>query len=275
LPVVGLAARLVFYDRYQVAMGPAAEQASKCAGLVRIEWVNAAAEKGLCSAECRDALRRERVQLVTMRADEIPLPDAWRKADPTLAAKLADGFRDALPAGLPAGTHTKIKEVLPHLTSFLDLAAQSGLFSACDNLLEKDLQRAVRDHLRSRELDTQEGAEFNGGETDLLLAREIVVENKVADRLADPLAAGPHYAWQARRYAMAVCSRVTVVVLAYRPSKEGAHWPPYQRISVSRVEDGPDGHVQIRLAVPWSYPLPSEAKKPKVPVPYIAPSQAS
>jgi HD superfamily phosphohydrolase len=265
LPLVSLAARVVFFERYQVVMTAAAEQASKCAGLVRAEWIEAAAEKGQSSAECREALRNERSRLVSFRADDIPLPEAWRKADPVLAAKLAASFRDALPAGLPASVHKRVKDVLPHLASFLDMAAKDGLFAGCEKLLEKDFQAEVRRHLRSREVDTLDGAEFGGGETDLVLFRDVVVENKVAGDVANPMASGPHYAWQARRYAMAICSRVTFVLLAYRPSSEKAHLPAYQRISVSPIEGAPDGHVQVRLAVPWGYPVPHDAKKPNAP----------
>jgi hypothetical protein len=69
--------------------------------------------------------------------------------------------------------------------------------------------------------------------------------------MADPFEAGPHYVWQARRYSIAVSSRVSFVVLAYRPAGENAILPKTQRIAVAQPESAPVGRVQIRVVVPW------------------------
>ena len=98
---------------------------------------------------------------------------------------------------------------------------KGGTWNSSEDLPEAELQVKLRDHLRSRGTTVTEGAEMGGGETDLVLYDRIVVENKIRrEKTRDPFEAGAHYAWQARRYSRALCSKVVFVVLGYRPSDE-------------------------------------------------------
>ena len=139
-------------------------------------------------------------------------------------------------------------------------AKQTGLLKT---LAEKELQRFLKDHLRSREVDVQEGTEIGGGESDLVLPGPLIVENKVRENTADPFEVGQHYVWQARRYSIPISSRVSFVVLAYRPADEYTILPMSRRIAVAIPDSGPKGHVQIRVVVPWGEGVPSSAKAPK------------
>ncbi|WP_406698383.1 hypothetical protein V5E97_05925 [Singulisphaera sp. Ch08] len=262
IPLISLAARIVFYDRFQIAMTTSAEHAAKCMGVVRTEWIDQTAAAGACSAECLAALREERPRLVPIREEDVLLPDEWRTADPTLARRLAEGFQDAVPAGFPASVHNAIRDAIPSLASFLDMTEQGGTFIGLDKLSERELQSRLRDHLRSRSIRIVEGSEVGGGETDLLLPGELVIENKVAGEVAKPLDYGPNYCWQGRRYSIAVCRKVVFVVLGYRPANEEAILPLTSRLVVEPIGSGPDALAQVRIVVPWGHSVPSRVKAP-------------
>ena len=96
-----------------------------------------------------------------------------------------------------------------------------------------------------------------GGETDLILHDRIVVENKVGkEKVGNPFERGPHYAWQARRYSMALCSRVVFVVFAYRPADEAARMPLPDRIHARAMAEEQEERCEIRIVVPWGGDVP-------------------
>jgi hypothetical protein len=204
----------------------------------------------------------QRPRLISFETEDFILPDSWRKIDPSLVERLATGFQAALPHGVTAELRNAIVEALRHLTLFVDMAEKDGLFLSEKDLQEERLQAELRRHLRSREVEVHEGEALGGGKTDLLLPGDIVVENKVRDRTADPLQTGPHYSWQARRYAQAVCRQVAISVVAYQPASEGARLPLNQRIIVRRLEGAPEDCAEVRLVIPWGEPVPSHAKAP-------------
>jgi hypothetical protein len=268
VPLVALATKLVFLRRFKVTMTEQADLASKTYGRVKADWFQRAVEQKLCTEEEASLLRGEqRPLLVFLEPEDFALPDAWRK-DPSLTENLAHNFKDALPQGMTAELRTSIITAIQHLALFADMAEKDGLFLREENLQEKDLQAALRRHLRSREVNVQEGAELGGGETDLILPSNLVVENKVyRSKTSSPLDVGPHYAWQGRRYAQAVCRQIVFSVVAYLPANEGARPPLTQRITVHSLKRGTEGatedFAEVRLVIPWGEPLPSHAKAPK------------
>ena len=140
---------------------------------------------------------------------------------------------------------------------------KSGTWVSVERISEADLQSKLREHLRSRGIAFVEGAEVGGGETDLVLHDRIVVENKVAEgKIRDPFEFGPRYAWQARRYGMALCSRVAFVVFAYRPADEAARLCLPDRIRACAMPVAREDRCQIRVIVPLGGGVPSSAKRP-------------
>jgi len=263
VPLVSLASRIVFYERFGIVMSAAADRAAKTTGDVKPEWVEAARDAGFCGPECAEILLTEKPNLVGFRADEFKLPEDWTTEDSGLAQRLAEEINDVLPTGLPNKFHTSVVEAIRDISWFVDVVEKGGDLDGIDDLPERELQRRLRDHLRSREVNVLEGAEFGGGETDLILPGPLVVENKVR-RVAtqNPHEVGPHYVWQERRYSIAVCSRVGVVVLAYKPSDEAAVLPLPSRIKIDVTPGGAESRAQIRVVIPWGRPRPSAARAP-------------
>jgi HD superfamily phosphohydrolase len=263
VPLVALASKLVFFERFQIIMTEQADLASKTFGMVYPDWFQRAAERKQCTVEAALRLRGElKPLLVSIEPEDFVLPDSWRKADPHLAERLADGFQAGLPQGVTAELRTSVIDALRHLTMFADMAEKDGLFLSEKNLQEERLQAELRRHLRSREVNVREGEALGGGKTDLLLPGDIVIENKVRDRTADPVHAGQHYSWQARRYAQAICRQVVFSVVGYQPTDESARPPLPQRIVARKLESAPEDCVEVRLIIPWGEPVPSHAKAP-------------
>lgn len=263
IPLVATASRVVFFEKFGLTMTTAADRASKTVDIVKSEWIARIAARGVISSECREALTAEKPKFLPIRADELRLPDDWRRNDPSLAGRISDGFSDALPGGLPASIHASVIDAIKHLVTFIDVAEKGGMFAGVSELSEKRLQERLRDHLRSREVQVQEGPEVGGGETDLVLPGSLVVENKVRGKTANPFEAGPHYAWHVRRYAIAVSSKVAFIVLAYQPADETSILPLTQRIAATRPEGAPDGFAQVRVVIPWGQSVPSHARAPE------------
>lgn len=262
IPVVALAARLVFLEEFETVFGINGDRAAKTVGMVKSQWLSQLAQRGLCSTEALALLSQEKPQLAPFREADLCIPKKWLIDDAGFPKRLCGQMREALPGGVAASVYKSVLAALEHLLIFLDVVEQSGRFVAADQPAEKDLQDYLRDHLRSRQVNVREGMEVGGGETDLILPGDIVVENKVRGETADPQDSGPHYGWQARRYAVALCTRIIFVVLAYKPASEAAILPLPSRVAASRPHGAPDGFVEIRLVVPWGQPVPSRAKAP-------------
>lgn len=262
--LVCLASKIAFYDRFGIIMGRDAENASKTRGLVRNEWIATARDHQVCSPECAEALVEERPRLLRINEKNLLLPEAWKTDDPGLVRRLADGFDEALPEGLPATAHKRVLDTINDLAIFVDRIEKSGKFVGMDKLPEKKvLQQELKEHLLSRGVPVKEGLEVGGGETDLVLYDATVVENKVEGVTSDPFGSGAGYQYQSRRYSIALLQRVTFVVVAYHPKDENHILPLSHRIRVSKMEGTPEDHAQVRFVVPYGTGVPSAAKPPK------------
>ena len=264
--MVNLASKLVFFEQFNIVCTREADQACKTIGLVPLEWLEIAANQGLATAECLQSYRETRLQLIPIRADRLRIPERWRFENPGLTGEIASAFAEVLPSGLPASRHQAVVDAIEVLATFLDVVEQGGTFiGRQESVSERELQTALRDHLRMRGVQVQEGLEVGGGETDLVLPGELVVENKVRGATVDPFGSGEHYAWQARRYGIALhSSQVIFTVVCYEAADENAYLPISQRIRVMRPERAPVGHyAQVRVVVPWSRQRPSGARSPR------------
>ena len=261
--LVALASRIVFYEEFSVVMDQQADRAAKVTDVVDEEWVKAARSKHLCSPECAEVLQGSRPRLVPFRGEDIELPQDWSTEDPGAGERLAREINESLPSGLPASFHGSVSATIGDIAFFTDMIEKNGTWTSADNISEAELQSKLREHLRSRGIAVIEGAEVGGGETDLILHDRIVVENKVGrEKVRNPFERGPHYAWQARRYSMALCSRVVFVVFAYRPADEAARMPLPDRIHARAMAEAQEERCEIRIVVPWGTDVPSSAKRP-------------
>ena len=261
--LVALASRIVFYEDFGVVMDQQADRAAKVTDVVRDQWVKAAREKHLCSPECAEALQGKRLVLVPFRGEDFELPQDWTTEDPGAGERLAREINECLPGGLPASFHEAVCAAIRDTAFFADMIEKNGTWVSVDDISEAELQSKLREHLLSRSIAVIEGARVGGGETDLILHDRIVVENKVArGKVRNPFDFGPHYAWQARRYSMALCSRVEFVVVAYRPADEAARLPLPSRTRAVAMPDAQEDRCQIRIVVPLGGDVPSSAKRP-------------
>jgi HD superfamily phosphohydrolase len=259
--LINIAAKIVFCDRFTIVLSDASDHVAKVGRLTERKVIETLASSGVCSAEAVRAFRDRERKLVTLAIGDLQIPDDWKTEDPQLVEKIVDDFNSAITGGLTASMLTDVAGAIGHLVSFAAMAEKDGMFVRLSDLPEKDLQRALARHLRSRMVDVKEGDEVGGGETDLILPGGLVIENKVRAETVDPHEVGKNYEWQARRYSIAVSRRVLFTVLGYKPKNEAAILPLTQRI---RVIDRPmEGFAQIRLVVPWGHPLPHDAVAPK------------
>ena len=263
VPLVALASRIVFFEEFGIVMDEQADRAAKVTGIVSDAWVTAAQDKGLCSLECVEVLKNKRTQMALFRGDDFALPQDWLSEDPAVGNRIAEELNSHLPAGLPAPIHKYVSDAVRELTFFVDMIEKTGSWTTLQELSESELQRKLREHLHSRGTAVAEGVELGGGETDLIFSNGIVIENKVRkEKTNDPFAVGPDYAWQARRYSIALCSKITFVVVAYRPSNEAALLPLPERIRAFTMPEAPEKRCQVRVVVPWGSGIPSSAKRP-------------
>ena len=263
MALVALASRIVFYEAFSVVMDQQADRAAKVTDVVDDGWVKAARDSYLCSPECAEVLQGGRPRLVPFRGEDFELPEDWATEAPDTGDRLAGEINECLPSGLPASFHRAVSGTIRDLAFFADMIEKDGTWTSADDISEAELQSKLREHLRSRAIALIEGAEVGGGETDLILHDRIVVENKVEkERARNPFEFGPHYAWQARRYTMALCSRVAFVVFAYRPVDEAARLPLPHRIRARAMPEAEEDRCEIRIVVPWGADVPSSAKRP-------------
>jgi len=115
--------------------------------------------------------------------------------------------------------------------------------------------------LADRQIEFTEGQEIGGGECDIVLDDSLVVELKVRGTTRDPLNTGAAYDWQARRYRIALSSRLAATLVAYIPADEDAVLPQPARVQVS-LPDHRGGRPHIRFVVPYGHGVPSSAKAP-------------
>lgn len=226
-------------------------------------WLSQAIKNGLCTKEAAEILSSEQPQQYRIRESELVLPKKWAEWDPQCAKRLSQQFFEAIPGGYSAKLHGNIIKSLDVLTRVIQAWEESGHWVGSERPDEKrDLQAALLEFVRSHGLPTREGAEINGGETDVILCEDVLVENKVAAKTDEPFASKIDAPWQARRYAIAMNQRAWFIVTAYQPSTERGILPMPDRIRVDSLTDGRSQCAVIRIVIPYGYSIPSKAKAP-------------
>lgn len=261
IPLVSIAGRIVLSHRYRFGVSDAADRFTKTRDAVTPAWISQLEGAGLIDSECRDQLKREAIHLSRVYEDDVRLPERWVGEDPGLPKAVAENITIIKPGGFMSTLKTDALATLGALAAFVQMVHEGGEFAKLQTFPEADLQKALRSHLRSQGLDVLEGAEFGGGESDLLINRQVVIENKVMGESASPLTSGGAYPYQARRYGMAVCTSLFFTVVAYKPTSEATLLTPWRSLKIAKVPNIPDICGEIRLAVPYGLSNPSSAKK--------------
>jgi len=259
---VSLASRVAVFRRYRFGVTTVADRFTKTVGKVSPAWFDSLAERGVIDVECHQQLREQRVFLSRILAEDIRLPDAWIEEKPELPKNLAEEITISRPGGFVAPVKGEILRTLTSLGDFVRMISEGGEYAKFDSLPEARLQADARRHLRTQGLQISEGSEVGGGETDLLVAHKIIIENKIVGETNDPMSENRPYPFQARRYSIALCKTVFFTLVAYKPRSETGLLPQSSSIAVRKVPDIPEDCLEIRFVVPYGTGRPSEVSKP-------------
>lgn len=260
--LVAVASRIAFFEMYRLVMDGNADRASKTSGKLRSEWFSEAAKHGICTNDCAEAFSNEIPSLIPIHRSDIDnvLPETWRTDFPKLSQNLAENFQDIIPSGLTPSVHKVLLEAISHLVNFQDTMEKGGDFVNIPELPERTFQNCLRNHLRAREADVQEGTKLGGGETDLILSGLLVIENKVVNEVDDPFLRGKKFGWQARRYSIPISKKIAIVAIAYKPKNETLILDLDKRFKVVSIGEAPSGFAEVRCVIPWGHSVPSKAK---------------
>lgn len=263
LPLVALAAKVFFFEKWGYAASDKADRLTKTLGVIKPEWLDALHKKKLIDDVAKEVLARTATVRAFIRKEDIKFPDKWNNEDPDLSQNIADQLRCLLPQGVSAQDRQGVLDTLKGLASFIDAWHCHARWSTEAELNEnKQLQARMVEHLRAMKLTVTEGAELSGGETDLIINNLTLIENKVVGEAADPLNIKREAAYQANRYAIALCQRIFFTVIAYKPENGAPPLRQTESITVRKLTGQSVTAVEIRAVVPYGCPVPSRQKKP-------------
>ena len=255
--LVGVAAKLVFLQRFGVVMAKEADGYIKAPD-IRTDWLQHLQSVNLIDNEAVQHLREQRFSLLAIEPTDIPVPLQWLEEDPDLTIRLSNELSALLPAGLVSAEKEALASTLKGLCIFLDTWHGGGRVT---KFLEDEaaLQQTLLEAFRYQQIKVSEAGDMSGGESDLVVEDRIVIENKIADEVRDPFDAKPAAAMQGRRYAIALGARVVIVAMAYVP-KPG-HFPSKaQSLLVRRIDEGDNRRAEIRVIIPYGAVTPSREK---------------
>ena|ERR1700692_475880 len=173
-------------------------------------------------------------------------------------------LRAAVPHGLPVPDAAALRTTLKALSGYLQKRVVQPIWIKADKIDEvKDLQQDVRDHFLTLQIKADEAKKLGGGESDLIVADHILIENKVHGTTTNPLEIKRDAVYQANRYTSALCKNVFVTLVAYRPGDEDALLRPQQSFFVRKHTIANTPVAEICLLVPYGQGVPSSATRPK------------
>ena len=262
IALVSMASRIALFRRFRIGVAPSADRFAKTSGKVRPEWVRALAARGILDRECEEQLAGERVFLSRVAPEDLRWPAGWIEERPELPRMFAEEIAISRPGGFVAPVKEALLKTVEAVAGFVKQTVEGGEYARRADLPELDLQRDLRRHLRTLGLDVSEGSEVAGGETDLIVGRQMLIENKVAGTTDDPMSDSRPYPFQARRYAISLCKTVFLTVVAYLPRTEAGLLRQSNSVRVLKVPGIQEDCVEVRFAIPFGTGRPSEAKKP-------------
>lgn len=261
IPLVSLASRVAIFNRFRFGVTTSADRFAKTSGVVEPSWIEKLKQDGVIDIECYQQLHEERVFLSRILVDELIFPQGWVEEKPELPQQVADEIGICRVGGFPSKVKTSILKTINAIAMFVQLTIEGGEYAQTQVLTEALLQKDLRKHLRSLKLAVCEGSEVGGGETDLLVDQQILIENKVT-MTGEPMSETKAYPFQVRRYAIALCKTVFVTLVAYTPRNEARLLRQSDSVIVMKVPNISEDCVEIRFAVPFNTGRPSEVRRP-------------
>jgi HD superfamily phosphohydrolase len=261
VPLVALATKKYFFETWGYVVSEKADRLTKTSNALTPELIDRLLQEGAIDDTFASVLKRSRTTRTFLRKGQVSWPKDWANESADFERDLLDDLRTHLPYGFSVDERQALCDTLGGVASFIDTAHKSRSFLT-SALSESDIQMALAEHLRARELKVTEGAKLSGGETDLIVSDRIVVENKIVRDVTDPFAVKPDSPYQANRYATAIASRVYVVLTGYMPKGGAELLGMTQSIRAEKVPDLARAAVVIRAVVPYGQPPPSHEKRP-------------
>jgi hypothetical protein len=251
--------------RYGVVMNADADGYIKAGRTIDPAWVTTLVAAKILDQAAADQLQSKRYSLLTVQREDLKVPSKWVEENPQFATEMTAGVKRGLRSGLTADALAAFGKVMEAMFAFMDMWYIGNHVTGKVND-EADLQTRLRDHFRSRSIETVEGTVAGGGKLDLFVENSILIENKFkGTSTAAPGAAAPAAGTQGRRYAIALISQVVLSVAAVRVSN-GAVVPQRTDMVQVRLPHSNDGNrVEIRFTVPFGAVVPSEEAPPAQP----------
>ncbi|MCW2413452.1 MULTISPECIES: HD domain-containing protein [unclassified Sphingobium] len=256
LPVVALASRIAFLRHFGVVMAKDADAYIKAGQTIEASWLEGLIKAELIDADTAELLTCERHSLLRVRAEDLGVPDAWLGEDPDFASAIAGQLNRHLKGGLMAAGREALTKTMESLWRFVDIW-YAGSRTTSELANEAELQKLLVEHLRAT-LQVDEGTEIAGGELDLLVEKQVLIENKFHASPANPDKVGRGAGAQGRRYGLALPSQLVVVAAARRMTVNGTVPAKTKAISVRPVSTENDNRVEIRIDLPFGAKLPSQ-----------------
>lgn len=253
-PIIGLAAKIVFLGRFGVTMSNEADGYIK-ATPSSPKWLSQLVATALIDDDAFALLTSKRHSLISIRAEDIKVPQAWLGDDADLAIRLSVQLQKHLRGGLTSEHLHALGRVLQTMFNYVDMWFASDRVTA-DLASEKTLQDDLRDALIMGGLKVTEGSKLNGGLLDLFVEDAIVVENKFHDNPIPPERVAAAAGMQGRRYAVSLNSQVVIVVAGHRTTK-GTFPSKHQCVSVRPIAVSDVNKVEIRFNLPYGAVRPS------------------
>lgn len=261
LPIVALASRVAFLRRFGVVMARDADGYIKAGQRVDSRWTAALVNRGLLDEETVDLLTGERHSLLRVRPEDLSVPTGWLAEDPDFASKLTGLLNRHLKGGLTLAGRDALRRTTESLWRFVE-RWYSGARIVSELESERELQVLLADHLRAT-LAIDEGTEVGGGELDLLVEHQVLIENKFHSKPATAAAVARAAGMQGRRYGLALHSQLVVVVSARR-APSGSTIPAMpQAVSVKKIAESDRNRVELRIDLPFAAVRPSQETSEK------------
>lgn len=262
VPIVNLASKIAFAEEMSVSMTPTADRLTKTSGVngkLR-EAVLQLSNRGLISKETYLRLAEDEEQYIRIFSDMIAIPERIDGAT-EVRSRLSKELSEARPRGYSSSEVEIISKLIDEVLRFIDVSYKSGGLKNVKPGAEIELQKQLLSHLRSRDLNVTEGEKLGGGEADLLVNEELIIENKILrDPIDNPLDAKINAGWQARRYSHATLREIVFTVIGYVPLTENGLVVISRSVKAIRV--GASETVEVRFCVPVGYKSPSKATTP-------------
>ncbi|MEP4194241.1 MAG: HD domain-containing protein [Aliishimia sp.] len=262
LPIIALAAKVVFLTEFGVVMNGDADGYIKAGQTIGEKWLGQLAEKGVIDKEVAVQLETRRESLLSLQRDDLEIPTGWATENPELPYTLLARLKKGIKGGLTYEALQGFRTTMAAMFAFVDMW-YDGNEIVSDVKDEADFQERLTRHFRSRSVPVEEGTVVGGGKLDLFAADAVLIENKyVGSETAEPANAAPSAGAQGRRYAIALQSQIVLSVAAVQLKK--GEEPPQRSdmVEVRESNTADKNRTEIRFTVPYGASVPS-AQKPQ------------